>query len=210
MKMLVDAGVDINWQDHTGETALHVAARFGHTECAKILLQGTDEQKADLELAEKSFAWTPLHIAAVDGHLPVARLLVEAGADVTKMDSSGWTAKEHAALRGHLPIARLLLELAPAIAPAAAVLEGAPSSLEDRRSNATSRLTEPQPVKTYGHRYLKDETLVLVSLGVDGHAQEHGSGQARASAAGRGSPHAVGYGPCLSWCRRAVRRASRP
>ncbi len=181
VKMLVDAGVDINWQDKTGESALHVAARFGHSECAEILIQGTDEQKADLHLAEKSFAWTPLHIAAVDGHLAVAQLLVDAGADASKVDSSGWTAKEHAALRAHWPIARLLLERSPVeIFPTAAGPgNGGPrrdttppetTSLGDRRSNgAASRAAEsqpqPQPVRTYGHRYLKDETLVLVSLG---------------------------------------------
>jgi len=179
VRMLVDAGVDINWQDNTGETALHIASRFGHAECARILLEGSDDQKADIELAEKSFAWTPLHIAAVDGHFPVAQLLVEAGADVTRADSSGWTAKEHAALRGHLPIARLLLAKSPSTpaaglkpedanhpVPASSSPPEVSSSLGDRRSNGASRTTaEPQPVRTYGHRYLKDETLVLVSLG---------------------------------------------
>jgi len=174
VKMLVDAGVDINWQDKTGETALHLAARFGHDECARILLAGTDQQKANLNLTEKSFAWTPLHIAAVDGHLGVARLLVEAGADVDKLDSSGWTAKEHAALRGHLPIARLLATHSQAADDAAAsgsddeksTTSDLPSevrSLEDRRSNGSSRPAEP--IKTFGHRYLKNESLVLVSLG---------------------------------------------
>ncbi|KAL0470746.1 glycerophosphocholine phosphodiesterase [Neurospora intermedia] len=182
VELLVNAGVDINWQDNSGETALHVAARFGHDECARVLLKGTEQQKANLELAEKNFAWTPLHIAAVDGHLGVAQLLVDAGADVDKLDSSGWTAKEHAALRGHLDIARLLS--AHSQAPED---EGGSSSdgddeksstttpypetdnntlsasLGDRRSNATSRPAEP--VKTFGHRYLKDESLVLVSLG---------------------------------------------
>ncbi|TPX10013.1 uncharacterized protein E0L32_008860 [Thyridium curvatum] len=175
VQMLVDAGVDINWQDQAGETALHVAARFGHNECAKILLAGTESQKADLELAEKTFAWTPLHIAAVDGHYTVAQLLVEAGADVGKIDSSGWTAKEHAALRGHLPIARMLLDALPsgetttkpsaaATPPTAGASPPEVSSLGDRRSkNLVSRPADP--VRTYGHRYLKDETLVLVSLG---------------------------------------------
>lgn len=174
VEMLVEAGVDINWQDKTGETALHIAARFGHDECARVLLKGTAEQKADLELAEKSFAWTPLHIAAVDGHLSVAQLLVDAGADVNKLDSSGWTAKEHAALRGHLPIARLLAAHSrdedeattrssddEKATPESAAREVA--SLEDRRSNGTSRPAEP--IKSFGHRYLKDESLVLVSLG---------------------------------------------
>ncbi|KAK0651454.1 Glycerophosphoryl diester phosphodiesterase family-domain-containing protein [Cercophora newfieldiana] len=174
VKMLVDAGVDINWQDKTGETALHIAARFGHDECARVLLKGTDQQKANLDLAEKSFAWTPLHIAAVDGHLSVAQLLVDAGADVEKLDSSGWTAKEHAALRGHLDIARLLAHHGRPTDDTAGSSDdersvngsAAPSeraSLEDRRSNGSSRPAEP--VKTFGHRYLKNESLVLVSLG---------------------------------------------
>ncbi|KAK3371342.1 Glycerophosphoryl diester phosphodiesterase family-domain-containing protein [Lasiosphaeria ovina] len=174
VKMLVEAGVDINWQDETGETALHIAARFGHDACAQVLLRGTAQQKANLELAEKSFAWTPLHIAAVDGHLSVARLLVDAGAGVDKLDSSGWTAKEHAALRGHLPIARLLaLHSQPAVETTASSSDDEKSpagvsppevaSLEDRRSNGSSRPADP--VKTFGHRYLKNESLVLVSLG---------------------------------------------
>lgn len=174
VQMLVDSGVDINWQDKTGETALHVAARFGHDECARVILKGTAEQKVDLELAEKSFAWTPLHIAAVDGHLSVAQLLVDAGADVNKLDSSGWTAKEHASLRGHLTIARLLAEPIQDINDAASSSseEEKPvedsvipevASLGDRRSNGSSRPAEP--VKSFGHRYLKDESLVLVSLG---------------------------------------------
>lgn len=178
VKLLVDAGVDINWQDSVGETALHIAARFGHDECARILIEGTDEQKAELDAVEKNFNWTPLHIAAVDGHLSVAKLLVEAGADVDKLDSSGWTAKEHASLRGHLPIARLLKENTRVDEVAATssangddgsgkdVVGTSPpevSSLGDRRSNGSSRVAEP--VKTFGHRYLKDESLVLVSLG---------------------------------------------
>ncbi|KAI2632696.1 glycerophosphodiester phosphodiesterase GDE1 [Hypomontagnella submonticulosa] len=174
VRMLVEAGVDINWQDETGETALHIAARFGHVECAKILLEGLTDQKANLELTEKSFAWTPLHISAVDGHLPVAQLLVEAGADVDRMDSFGWTAKEHAALRGHLDIARLLAKHT-VNSPSTNGVDETPTppsvqasapettSLEDRKSDGTTRITEP--IKSFGHRYLKNNSLVMVSLG---------------------------------------------
>lgn len=173
VSMLVQAGVDINWQDETGETALHIAARFGHLDCVKILLEGSDDQKPHLELAEKSFAWTPLHIAAVDGHLGVAEMLIEAGADANKMDSFGWTAKEHAALRGHLDIADLLLTHMDPEELGSNVYESDPSkagtsppethSLESRQSNGSTRAAEP--VKSFGHRYLKDSSLVLVSLG---------------------------------------------
>ncbi|GKT47093.1 glycerophosphocholine phosphodiesterase GDE1 [Colletotrichum spaethianum] len=176
VEMLVEAGVDINWQDKTGETALHLAARFGHDEIAKSLIKGTDEQRADLEIAENTYAWTPLHVAAVDGHLSMVQLLVDSGAVVAKADSSGWTAKEHAALRGHLDIARILANQAEAeiiqptnnlkISNESSPRSSSPentSSIDGRKSDGYVRPVEP--VKTFGHRYLTDKSMVLVSLG---------------------------------------------
>lgn len=187
VQLLVEAGIDINYQDEQGETALHVAARFGHDECARIILNGSDYQKANLDLPENTYGWTPLFIACVDGALGVAKLLVDAGADLERFDSSGWTAKEHAALRGHLEIARCLAEVCPEVpvppesepsppipspSPSPAGSPPAQSSLTDRRSNApaptsagSSGLRNSEPIKTFGHRYLTDETMILVSLG---------------------------------------------
>jgi glycerophosphodiester phosphodiesterase len=172
VKLLVEAGVDINWQDETGETSLHIAARFGHEECARILLEGTNDQKANIELTEKTFSWTPLHVASVDGHLSVVELLIEAGAEINQPDASGWTAREHAALRGHMDIAERLSEVGPE-----------PSSPESEHTSSTGASSPPslssidasrsqsmnprhiEPVKTFGHRYLTNESMVLVSLG---------------------------------------------
>lgn len=173
VQMLVDAGVDINWADSTGETALHVAARFSHHECAAVLLQGTPSQKANIELTEKSYAWTPLHVAAVDGALKVVELLIEAGADLGKPDASGWTAREHAALRGHMEIARLLSSYEDETASAARVAEAPTlptvaesSSIDGRRSNGTNgNARTVESTKSFGHRYLTNESLVLVSMG---------------------------------------------
>lgn len=179
VKLLVDAGVDVNYQDDQGETALHAAARFGHDTCAKILLDGTKEQKANTELAENAYSWTPLFIACVDGALSVVELLIEAGADLERADSSGWTAKEHAALRGHLDIARRLAQETPKVSePEPSIPPSSPSpftppsppqnSLADRRSNTPSSnagFRLPESVKTFGHRYLTDEAMILISLG---------------------------------------------
>lgn len=174
VQMLVDAGVDINWADKTGETALHVAARFGHKECAEVILKGSDSQKANVEMTENSYSWTPLHVAAVDGSLSVVELLIAAGADLLKPDSSGWTAKEHATLRGHMEIARLIASYIPdQQATAQPAAEPSPrlnpvdnSSIDGRRSNGTNTVSRPiESVKTFGHRYLQDESLILVSLG---------------------------------------------
>jgi len=173
VQLLVDAGVDLNFQDEQGETALHVAARFGHTECARMLLKGFDSQNADTELREKTFGWTPLFIACVDGHLGVVDVLVKAGADLDRCDTSGWTCTEHAALRGHMDIARRLSEMAPPklsnLVAAIKAAQPPSSSIAERKSNGPSngnghaRITEP--VKTFGHRYLTNESMILVSLG---------------------------------------------
>lgn len=180
VKLLVEAGVDVNYQDEGGETALHMAARYGHDECAKALLEGSKSNKAQVDLCENTFAWTPLFIACVDDHLTMVSILAAAGADLQRVDNSGWTAIEHAALRGHMEIATRLAELAPPTnLPRAPPTEtrvaraGSPlqSSLDERRSknlnrdgpNTTQKL--PEPVKTFGHRYLTKETMVLVSLG---------------------------------------------
>ncbi|KAI9774276.1 MAG: Glycerophosphocholine phosphodiesterase [Geoglossum simile] len=175
VKLLVTAGVDINYQDGSGETALHIAARFGHVDCAIILLEGSDFQKANTELTEKTFAWTPLFIACVDGHLGVVEVLIGAGADLDTPDLSGWTAKEHAALRGHIDIARRLADLMTPEASdseASTVVSHSPpsgSSLEDRTSHLLAQgigsPRTPEPVKTFGHRYLTKDSMVLVSLG---------------------------------------------
>ncbi|EDU44462.1 UgpQ Glycerophosphoryl diester phosphodiesterase [Pyrenophora tritici-repentis] len=180
VRLLVEAGVDVNYQDEGGEAALHMAARYGYDECAKVLLEGSSINKADVNVAEKTFAWTPLFIACVDDHLSMVEILAAAGADLQKCDNSGWTAKEHAALRGHMEIAARLAELAPIdesprVAPTDTRIAraGSPtqSSLDERRSknlnrdNNTPVQKAPEPVKTFGHRYLTNQTMVLVSLG---------------------------------------------
>lgn len=180
VKLLVEAGVNVNYQDERGETALHVAARYGYDECAKALLEGSPTNKAEVDVPEKLFEWTPLFIACVDNHLSIVEILAAAGADLRRCDNSGWTAMEHAALRGHMDIAQTLAKLSPTLecsptAPAdvKVVRAGSPpqSSLDERRSANRNRENGgvlqklPEPVKSFGHRYLQNETMVLVSLG---------------------------------------------
>lgn len=175
VRILVQAGVDLNYQDEQGETALHVAARFGHTECASLLLAGNGAQKANTELAENTYGWTALFIACVDGQLPIVELLIDAEADLERADSSGWTAKEHAALRGHMDIADRLAKVTPepdADSETSSVTSTSPptsKSLADRTSTGSrtpvAPVKESEPIKSFGHRYLTDKAMVLVSLG---------------------------------------------
>ncbi|KAF4556457.1 Glycerophosphocholine phosphodiesterase GDE1-like protein [Elsinoe fawcettii] len=175
VRLLVEAGVSVNYQDEQGETALHVAARFGYEDCMVALLEGSDIQKPNLELAEKTFGWTPIFVACVDGQPVIVDLLLSAGAQVDRADVSGWKPIEHAALRGHLIIAQKLADLttdsasdSPPLRPVNGNTSVA-SSLGDRTSNGlfkdVNAARPPEPVKTFGHRYLANESLVLVSLG---------------------------------------------
>ena len=169
VKILITSNVDLNFQDAQGETALHVAARYGYEHCAKLLIAGTSQQKASLEMTEKTFGWTPLHIACVDGHANIVEMLIGAGADLNRTDDSGWTAREHAALRGHVKIARKLASHSSSSTSTTlsrSTSPPTPNSLAESKSNQNSIAARTaEPVKSFGHRYLKGESLVLVSLG---------------------------------------------
>lgn len=75
---------NINWplspcvQDD--QTPLHCAARMGHKELVKLLL----EHKANPDSATTA-GHTPLHISAREGHVHTIRILLDAGAQQTKM-----------------------------------------------------------------------------------------------------------------------------
>ena len=192
VKLLVDAGVNLNYQDEHGETALHIASRLGHIEAMRILISGG----ADVEITENSYGWTPVFTAAVEGQLAALELLVEeGGAEVTKLDSSGWSAIEHLALRGHIEVARRLKEISRSIltSPQSGITIGtAPiqigntlGSISERNSPAGSsagssiangnsslpgspqiipKIVAPNTdtVKSFGHRYLKQSTTMIL------------------------------------------------
>ncbi|CCX30608.1 Glycerophosphoryl diester phosphodiesterase family-domain-containing protein [Pyronema domesticum] len=183
VELLVEAGVDVNYQDENGETALHHAARLGHTKCIQALLSGNGGQKPNVELAEKTYGWTPLFVAAVEGKQEAAEALIEVGdADIDKTDSSGWTAAEHAGLRGHLVLAKMLIEKRTqnpdklnVTASSSPKLSSSPASDKNIPASAlngslgpigSTPSPAPQSVKSFGHRYLKGgQTMVLITLG---------------------------------------------
>ncbi|KAL8949136.1 MAG: hypothetical protein Q9222_004734 [Ikaeria aurantiellina] len=183
VQLLTKAGVDLDYQDDQGETALHLAARFGHADCAKALLDGCEGQKANTELTESVFGWTPLFVACAEGHLSIVELLIDAAANLEKVDTSGWTAREHAALRGHIDIAeklaastrsktsldsRHLTTVASSLAALNSPKVGQKSNKVANGNgscNGNEAFSTTEPVKTFGHRYLTKETMILVSLG---------------------------------------------
>ncbi|KAK6506423.1 Glycerophosphocholine phosphodiesterase [Arthrobotrys conoides] len=182
VELLVKAGVDVNFADESGESALFIAAKLGHLECARILLTEPETQKVDIEFAEAAFGWTPLFTAAVHGHAEVVALLLQYGADYERLDSSGWSAAEHATLRGHLKITAMIFDQSQpsdgsdTLSDTASTVQQAVSSLSTSPSRSLAeagsplekaKFTQPntKPIKTFGHRYIRDKAMVLVTLG---------------------------------------------
>ncbi|KAK4211536.1 ankyrin repeat-containing domain protein [Rhypophila decipiens] len=76
----------INYLDELGEAAIHQAARTGHGQMIRILIEnGADINR--LSIDQKS----ALHLAAEKGHLDCLHLLLELGAAVDQIDLGGFT-----------------------------------------------------------------------------------------------------------------------
>ncbi len=87
IQQLIEGGAAIDHRDADGMTPLMWAARYGHTEMAKQLI----ELGADIHLKEYIFNWTPLMWAGRYGHVTTVKLLIAAGSDVQAIDKHGWT-----------------------------------------------------------------------------------------------------------------------
>ncbi len=89
-----------------GFTALHLAAWFGHTKIAEILLaRGADPRV----VAANSTALEPLNSAAAAGNPVIAHLLLDRGAEVDAVQQGGITPLHSAAAHNDAEMVSLLL-----------------------------------------------------------------------------------------------------
>ncbi|XP_077867505.1 diacylglycerol kinase zeta-like [Saccoglossus kowalevskii] len=82
-------GANIFATDQHGMSALHHAARFGHKDIVKYIIEQCDKSILDLEDRER--CQTALHKAAWYQRRTICRMLVAAGASLTKTDYQGNT-----------------------------------------------------------------------------------------------------------------------
>ncbi|KAI9780710.1 MAG: Glycerophosphocholine phosphodiesterase [Peltula sp. TS41687] len=173
VKTLVSIRVGVNYQDKDGKTALYIAARSGYEDNLKIILEVLSDSKADINVSETVYGWTPLTIASIEGHLPVVELLLQAGSDPGSCDSLGWTAEYHAAYRGHMQVVNRLRssearELASTTSDGHFQREAAdPSSgiidaMQQGKGNTTAASNRPNTFNRYSP---SDESQILVNLG---------------------------------------------
>lgn len=114
IKNLIAQGADVNARDKDGLTALMWAAREGHAEIARVLV----DAHADMNVRDcASAGWTPLMHAIHKNQNDLARLLIERGADVNaqagdcreRKVEGGKSALDYAAANDNAEIVKALL-----------------------------------------------------------------------------------------------------
>ena len=106
VRLLLDRGVDPNYRDWEGWSAIHWAAEEGHVDIVDLLL----EHGAAVNVASLN-GTSPLHCAANGGHFRVVIELVRHDADPLKLTCHGWTPLHHAVFMGHSTVVRSLLAI---------------------------------------------------------------------------------------------------
>jgi ankyrin repeat protein len=109
-------GADPNAAEGDGLTALHIAAKQGNSQIARLLIDARANVEAKTRLGE----YTPLHLAAEGAHVSVVRVFLEAGADVRAITTNTGVTPLHLAakaLNGGGTVRELLQHGAPVNVP---------------------------------------------------------------------------------------------
>ncbi|KAJ4129083.1 hypothetical protein NW768_007614 [Fusarium equiseti] len=108
--VLLQAKVNVNEQDNTGMSALHIAAKtFNQSVNDNDVLWILLANGAKVNVRTKTLGQTPLHIAASEGSEDAMWLLLSKGADSSKLDVDNRTALHWAVAGDHIKAAQLLL-----------------------------------------------------------------------------------------------------
>ncbi|PRW56241.1 ankyrin domain isoform A [Chlorella sorokiniana] len=101
----LDVSIDTRGED--SDTAIHLAALYGHSECVRVLLAAG--ARADVADADGAL---PLHDAAAGGYVDICTMLLDAvgPSTIDRGDSEGDTPLHNAARGGHDAVVQLLLE----------------------------------------------------------------------------------------------------
>ena len=105
---LVKRRVSKDVKDENGDTALEIAARNGHQDVVRFLVElgvHTNAKRKERIMSKV------LSLAAMNGHDDTVRVLADLGADIRGKDDNGWTVLHQAAMNDHYSTIRALIKL---------------------------------------------------------------------------------------------------
>lgn len=105
LKLLIEAGSDVNAKDDEGSTPLHQAVATNQYECVKELAKADG---IDLEARDATLA-TPLAVAATLNLVAIVKLLISKRAQLDAGDERDFTPLHHACAYGYLETVQILL-----------------------------------------------------------------------------------------------------
>ncbi|MBZ7964132.1 MULTISPECIES: Cj1386 family hemin-binding protein [Campylobacter] len=105
LKIMIEAGLNVNLKTHKGDTLLMLAAYNNSYESAKMLL----EKGAKVD-EKNDRGQTPLAGVCFKGYLPMCKLLVEHGANIDENNGLGMTPYTFALMFGRKEISAFLLK----------------------------------------------------------------------------------------------------
>ena len=106
LQFLIDEGGNINEQDDDGISALHLASMVGQIDTVQVLVQ---QKNLEIDLRSK-VQRTALLTAVAHSQLHVIAYLLENGASIDVVDSSGVTVWHEVAARGNVDAFDILLQ----------------------------------------------------------------------------------------------------
>ena len=106
VNFFADKVTDIYVKTIAGENCLHIAARKGHLNLCKTLI---DSFNFDVHLTDNE-GWTALHHSAHNGSYELVRFFTGMGADIHLKTNDGANCLHIAALNGHLDLYKTLLD----------------------------------------------------------------------------------------------------
>lgn len=105
LKLLLDEGLNPDFQDQKGDAPLHYCAEHGCPRLVLLLL----ENGASIDICD-NVGSTPLHRAAWNGHVEVAGMLIKNGAKVNHQDMGGFSTLHWGVTSSSVKVCKLLLD----------------------------------------------------------------------------------------------------
>jgi glycerophosphodiester phosphodiesterase len=92
-------------------------------------------------------------------------VLIQAGVDPNVKDNSGWTPHIHAVFRGHTNVKEILRPLTAFQEPSPLFSTLTNAEISNNDSKSSNKLKGASAELAYGHKYLQEQSLIIVTLG---------------------------------------------